>query len=61
MQIAALFTKLCDTEVVQFRHGRVLLAENLIILFQVDPGWTTHHLLPLFDWQRSDAEARAAW
>ncbi|MEN2988069.1 anti-phage defense-associated sirtuin Dsr1 [Tistrella sp. BH-R2-4] len=60
-QIAPLFTKLCDTTITQFRHGRVLLATRLITLFRVDPEWTTRHLLPLFDWQRSDAEARAAW
>lgn len=55
------FTELCDTRIDQFRHGRVLLAAHVISLFRVDRDWTTQHLLPLFDWQRSAAEARSAW
>jgi hypothetical protein len=39
----------------------VLLAANVIALYRVDAAWTSAHLLPLFDWQRSDAEAKAAW
>jgi len=45
----------------RFRHGRVLLAENLITLFRVDQDWTKAHLLPLFDWGKSAEEARAVW
>ncbi len=55
------FTELCDPEIEMFRHGRVLLAANVIALFRVDPAWTTQHLLPHFEWQRSESEARAAW
>lgn len=55
------FTELCDTRIDKFRHGRVLLAAHVIALFRVDPDWTAQHLLPLFDWQRSEAEARAVW
>ncbi|WP_199221450.1 anti-phage defense-associated sirtuin Dsr1 [Desulfonatronum sp. SC1] len=55
------FTELCDTGIDKFRHGRVLLAAHVITLFRVDRDWATHHLLPLFDWQRSEAEARAVW
>jgi len=55
------FTQLCDTNVAKFRHGRVLLSANLIALFRVDQHWTKEHLLPLFDWTSSLAEARAAW
>jgi hypothetical protein len=55
------FTELCDTQIDKFRHGRVLMAAHVIALFRVDRDWATHHLLPLFDWQRSGAEARAAW
>lgn len=55
------FTELCDTRIDKFRHGRVLLAAHVIALFRVDGDWATQHLLPLFDWQRSEAEARAAW
>ena len=55
------FTELCDTGIDKFRHGRVLLAAHVIALFRVDQEWTRRHLLPFFDWQRSEAEARAAW
>lgn len=55
------FTELCNTEINNFRHGRVLLAANAITLFRVDREWAMQHLLPLFDWHRSEAEARAAW
>jgi hypothetical protein len=56
-----LFTQLCDTQVEKFRHGRVLLASQLIALFRVDRSWTETHLLPLFDWTTYSAEAKAAW
>lgn len=55
------FTELCDTRIDKYRHGRVLLAAHVIALFRVDGDWATQHLLPLFDWQRSETEARAAW
>ena len=55
------FTELCDTRTDEYRHGRVLLAAHVIALFRVDEAWATRYLLPLFEWQRSEAEARAAW
>jgi hypothetical protein len=55
------FTELCDPRIDKYRHGRVLLAAHVIALFRVDRDWATQHLLPLFDWQHSKAEARAAW
>lgn len=60
-EIKPLFTELCDTRVKKFRHGRVLLTAHVIALFRIDEQWTITHLLPLFDWQRSENEARAAW
>ncbi len=59
--IEPFFTQLCDVEIEKFRHGRVLLASQLIALFRVDRSWTEAHLLPLFDWSRSSIEAKAAW
>ncbi|MCS3498667.1 hypothetical protein M2189_002374 [Bradyrhizobium japonicum] len=59
--IEPLFTAMCDIEVARFRHGRVLLASRLIALFRVDRPWTQKNLLPLFDWDRSSSEAKAAW
>lgn len=60
-EVTPTFTELCNTEINSFRHGRVLLAANAITLFRVDREWATQRLLPLFDWHRSNAEARAAW
>lgn len=60
-EIRSIFTELCDTQIDKYRHGRVLLAAHVIALFRVDRDWATQHLLPLFDWERSEAEARAAW
>jgi len=61
VEIKPTFTDLCDTAIDKFRHGRVLLATHVIALFRVDREWSTCYLLPLFDWQRSRAEARNAW
>ena len=55
------FSQLCETETVKFRHGRVLLAAHVISLFRVDREWTTQFMLPLFEWENSEAEARSAW
>ncbi len=59
--IGLLFTRLCDVRVRRFRHGRVLLASQLIALFRVDRPWAERYLLPLFDWSSSLAEAKAVW
>jgi len=59
--IKPLFTRLCDTQVEHFRHGRVLLSSRLIALFRVDKKWTESHLLPLLDWTRDPIEAMALW
>lgn len=59
--IKPFFTQLCDTEVKQFRNGRVLLAARLIALFRIDQPWTEKHLLPLLNWETSSSEAKAAW
>ncbi|MDP2347232.1 MAG: anti-phage defense-associated sirtuin Dsr1 [Gammaproteobacteria bacterium] len=59
--IAQIFSVVTDPEVEIFRHGRVILASRLIVLFRVDRAWTREHLMPLFDWRRSEVEACAAW
>ena len=59
--LKAIFTELCSIEILCFRHGRLLLATHVITLFRVDCEWATRYLLPLFDWERSREEARAAW
>jgi len=60
-ELRVIFAELCDARIKKFRHGRVLLAAHVIALFRVDRDWTMQYLLPLFDWQRAEAEARAAW
>lgn len=60
-QIKPIFTRLCDVRIDTFRHGRVVLVAHVIALFRVDEQWAAQYLLPLFDWQRSSAEARAVW
>lgn len=55
------FSRLCDTSVERFRHGRVLLASRVITIFRVDRDWSQVYLLPLFDWATSEVEAVSAW
>lgn len=59
--IGPLFAQLCDVRVRRFRHGRVLLASQLIALFRIDRQWTEQCLLPRFDWAADPVEATAAW
>jgi hypothetical protein len=59
--IKSIFTELCETQIAKFRHGRVLLAAHSLSLFRVDKAWSEQHLLPLLDWNRSEAEAQVAW
>lgn len=60
-EIKAIFTKLCNTQITKFRNGRILIATHAIPLYRVDREWTLEFLLPLFDWQISEVEARSAW
>ena len=60
-ELRSRFTKLCNTRVRKFRHSRLFLAAHVVTLFRVDRDWTTQHLLPLFNWGRSEIEATSAW
>ena len=60
-RLSVIFTELCAPGVPKFRHGRMLLAARAVTLFRVDPDWTERNLLPLFDWDEGELEARAAW
>lgn len=55
-----IFTTLCDVQVDQFRHSRVLLGSRLIGFFRVDRPWTEQYLLPLLGWN-NPVEAKAVW
>ena len=59
--LETIFTKVCDTTIETFRYGRTVLARHVIALYRVDRDWTKEHLLPLFDWQPPNIEARSAW
>jgi len=61
LTLKPILTNLCDTQISKFKHGRVLLSAHAITLFRVDQVWATVYLLPLFDWNRSEVEARSAW
>lgn len=59
-EVEQLFTSLCNIKREQFRHGRVILASRLIVLFRVDRIWTEQYLLPFFSWDTS-SEAKCVW
>lgn len=61
VELKPVFTMLCDVQIGRFRHGRVLLASRVVALFRIDRDWTVQNLLPIFDWQSCETEARAAW
>lgn len=60
-ELEPLFSRICDTSILQYRYGRVMLASRAIALFRVDRSWTESHLLPRFDWLIDSNEAAAAW
>jgi hypothetical protein len=60
-ELQAIFSSMCNTQIEQYRHARVLLSANLVALFRVDPEWATKILLPLLNWQSSNIEAKSAW
>ena len=51
-----IFSTLASLEHTSYRHGRVILAANLIPLYRVDKIWTETHLLPLFNWDNKKAK-----
>ncbi|PDT14842.1 hypothetical protein CO670_20925 [Rhizobium sp. J15] len=59
--LADVFTRICNLEILSFAYGRLFLCSNAISLFRVDEDWTTEWLLGLFDWERSEYEATIAW
>ena len=56
-----IFSELCNTSIVQFRHARVWLAARANHLFGVDPDWTDENLCSLVDWGANPGEASGAW
>lgn len=60
VELKPIFTTLCDAQIDQFRHGRVLMGSQLIAFFRVDRLWSEQHLLPFFGWN-NPVEAKAVW
>ena len=61
-EVKPAFTRICcKTQTKKFRHGRLILAAHSLNLFKADEEWTQEHLIPLFDWQRSETEAAVVW
>ena len=56
----SMFTSLFNISNSTMRHGRVVLARNIVALFRVDSEWTMSNLTPLFDWENL-IEAQAIW
>ena len=60
-EVTAMMDSICNDLSEGFKHGRVMLASQSVPLFRIDPTWTKENLLPHFNWERSDKEARGAW
>ncbi len=60
-RLVPIFSRLCNTSTADYRHARILLCANVVALMRVDPLWASSNILPLFDWDKSNLEARAAW
>ena len=56
----AFFSKMSGAKNPSLLPGRVMMASNLVLLYRVDPAWTTSHFLPLFQWGKAQ-EAPALW
>ena len=60
-RLKVILTAVSDRSIDSFRHGRLILAQNGITLFRVDPDWTNANVIPLFDWSGAPTEAKSAW
>jgi hypothetical protein len=60
-RLKTILTGVSDQAIGSFRHGRLILAQNAITLFRVDPVWARRNVLPLFDWGGAPTEAKSAW
>ena len=59
--VKRLLEEVCDPGAARYRTGRVMVASRVLPLWVRDEAWTVSHVLPLFDWCRSETEARVAW
>jgi hypothetical protein len=61
VEVRGILEEVADTRVANFAHARLILCANVVALYRLDAVWTEQHVLPLFDWDRSHAEALGAW
>jgi hypothetical protein len=57
----AVYSTVCNQEIVSFRYARIILAANLIALYRVDRTWTERYVLDNLNWDVDVGEACAAW
>lgn len=60
-ELITLYTKICNDDNSKFISGKVVLASNLLFLYQVDSKWTIEYLIPLFDWGKGEEVSTAVW
>lgn len=52
---------ICDGETYSHLLGLVVIAQDLLFLYSLDPTWTSDKLLSTFDWASDGTRAEAAW
>jgi hypothetical protein len=59
--VAAIFADICAHTSEVARRARAVLVQDMRFVMVRDPGWTTTHMVPLFDFARARNEAWVAW
>ena len=49
------------SDAVNAQFGRTMIGRHATFFFNIDPGWTRTHLLPLFDWSVDPGRAQQVW
>ena len=55
------FTSVVESSSWAGEMARVLLASQIHVFFDVDPGWTQSEMFKIFDWQLDERRAQQAW
>lgn len=59
--VAAIFADICSRATEVARRARAVLVQDMRFVMVRDPGWTTTHMVPLFDFATAGNEAWVAW
>jgi hypothetical protein len=54
-------SRICDGTSYSHHLALVIISQDLLFLFSLDPDWTRDKLLPTFDWDTDATRAEAAW